>query len=467
MALAYKQDRWSGVINAAHNRGDLRPTLPDPSRPAIRLLKRLGKDGAPVLMQTPPWSPELRQARLERGSHKSCDYHFKFLQEEMLEFVEKGFWTIVPYRLIKTMHNLQLSPLGIIPQPDRRPRLIVDYSFWGVNNETVDLSPMEAMHFAQALERLLFRIRQANPRYGPVYMAKVDLVDGFYRLWLASRDIPNLGAVFPAHNDEEPLVALPLTLPMGWVSSPPYFCTATEIVANLANVIPNNTDLPPHPLEHLADTPPAPLELPITTSLGRRPLPVPDSVPVLALLKAPVHCHDIYVDDFMSIVQGNARKRTHHRGALIHSLDNIFRPLDATDPATRKDVASHKKKAKGDSCYATRKVLLGWIVDALLGILALPAHQYARLLEFFTDLKGHQRVSLKKWHRVLGELRSMTLAIPGGRGLFSHLQHGFKHQDKFRIKINRGIPAQLDDFEHLARDLGAGPHDFPKSFRIS
>jgi hypothetical protein len=316
---------------------------------------------------------------------------------------------------------------------------------------------MEAMQFGRALERLLFRIRQANPRYGPVYMAKVDLADGFYRLWLASRDIPNLGAVFPTHDDEEPLVALPLTLPMGWVSSPPYFCAETETVADLANAIPNNTDLPTHPLEHLANTPPAPLELPIPASLGHRPLAVPESVPVLAPLKAPVHYHDIYVDDFMSIVQGNARKRTHHRRALLHSLDNIFCPLDATNPATRKDMASLKTFAKGNVCYATRKVLLGWIVDSLLGIFALPAHRYARLLEIFTDLKGHQRVSLKKWHRVLGELCSMTLAIPGGRGLFSHFQHGFKHQDKFRIKIDPGICAQLDDFEHLARDLGARP----------
>jgi hypothetical protein len=32
----------------------------------------------------------------------------------------------------------------------------------------------------------------------------------------------------------------------------------------------------------------------------------------------------------MSIVQGNARKRTHHRRSLLHSLDNNFRSLDAT-----------------------------------------------------------------------------------------------------------------------------------------
>jgi hypothetical protein len=223
MALAFEQDGWSGVIKAARNRGDLRPTLPDSSHPAIRLLKRLGKDGVPVLMQTPPWSPELRQARLEQGSHKSCDDHFEFLRKELLEFVEKGFWTLVPNCLIKTMHNLRLSPLGIIPQHDRRPHLIVDYTFWGVNGETVGFSPMEAMQFGRALERLLFRIRQANPRYGPVYMAKVDLADCFYCLWLASRDIPNLGVIFPALDDEELLVVLPLTLPMGWISNPPYF----------------------------------------------------------------------------------------------------------------------------------------------------------------------------------------------------------------------------------------------------
>jgi hypothetical protein len=143
------------------------------------------------------------------------------------------------------MDNLRLSSFGIIPKRDCRPRLIVDYSFWGVNDETVSLSPNEAMQFGRALKRLLFRIRNANPRYGPAYMAKVDLADGFYRLWLAS---PKLGVVFPAHDDEEPLVALPLTLPMGWVTTPPYFCAATETVADLANSILNNIDQPLHPL---------------------------------------------------------------------------------------------------------------------------------------------------------------------------------------------------------------------------
>jgi hypothetical protein len=317
----------------------------------------------------------------------------------MLEFAQSGFWTFLPYRLVQHMPNLRLSPLGIIPQRDRRPRLIVDYSFWGVNDETVRLSPHGAMQFGRALERLLFRIRHANPRFGPTYMAKIDLADGFYRLWLAARGIPNLGVVFSTYDDEEPLVAFPLTLPIGWVESPPYFCTATETLANLANAVPTQRNLPPHPLEHLADTLPPPIELPHTSSsthlLGHRPLPEPVAHSSLAPFRAPVLYHDIYVDDYMSLAQGTPRRCTQHRRALLHSLDDIFRPKDAQDPPQRKDVPSLKKFRQGDACYATCKVLLGWIIDSVLGILALPAHCYARLLAIFDELRGLRPVSAR------------------------------------------------------------------------
>jgi hypothetical protein len=78
-------------------------------------------------------------------------------------------------------------------------------------------------------------------------------------------------------------------------------------------------------------------------------------------------------------------------------------------------------------------------------------------LAIFKELQGLRRVSLKKWYKVLGELSSMTLAIPGGRGLFSLLQSGLKHRDRYRIGITPAIRAQLDDFEYLARDLGSRP----------
>jgi hypothetical protein len=35
--------------------------------------------------------------------------------------------------------------------------------------------------------------------------------------------------------DEDPLNAVPMVLPMGWMESPPAFCTVTETIADLAN----------------------------------------------------------------------------------------------------------------------------------------------------------------------------------------------------------------------------------------
>ena len=38
---------------------------------------------------------------------------------------------------------------------------------------------------------------------------------------LRLEDAPKLGLIFPNGADEEPMVATPLTLPMGWNSPPP------------------------------------------------------------------------------------------------------------------------------------------------------------------------------------------------------------------------------------------------------
>ena len=35
--------------------------------------------------------------------------------------------------------------------------------------------------------------------------------------------------------DDDPLIAVPMVLPMGWMESPPTFCMVTETIADLAN----------------------------------------------------------------------------------------------------------------------------------------------------------------------------------------------------------------------------------------
>ena len=203
------------------------------------------------------------------GSHASATQYYDFLRTEMADMARLGYWTVLPYRLVRLLlRRLRLSPAGVVPQCDRRPRTIIDYTTSNVNAETLRLSPKEAMQFGRALHRLLRQIRFAPPQHGPVYMLKVDLSDGFYRVWLRPSDAPVLGVAFPSLPDEEPLVAFPLVLPMGWCESPPYFCALTETIADLTNDrIAAHWDPPPHPLEDLASTQPAPLPGYTATSL--------------------------------------------------------------------------------------------------------------------------------------------------------------------------------------------------------
>jgi hypothetical protein len=71
------------------------------------------------------------------------------------------------------------------------------------------------------LERLLFCLRHANPRDGPVYINKIDISGGFYRVALAAASAPKLAVVPPTHPGEPTLLAIPLSCPMGWIEFPP------------------------------------------------------------------------------------------------------------------------------------------------------------------------------------------------------------------------------------------------------
>ena len=89
------------------------------------------------------------------------------------------------------------------------------------------------------------------------------------------------------------------------------------------------------------------------------------------------------------------------------------------------------KFAKGDGCPATRKIILGWLIDSVAMTIQLSARRRQRLDDILADLpRTRTRVSVQKWQQVLGELRSMAVALPGSRGLFSALQFRFKADAK-------------------------------------
>ena len=51
----------------------------------------------------------------------------------------------------------------------------------------------------------------------------------------------------------------------------------------------------------------------------------------------------------------------------------------------------------------------------------------------------------------------MSIGIPGSRGLFSLLQEGLRHSDKYRIRITPQMRDMLEDFEHLTQSLATRP----------
>jgi hypothetical protein len=148
-------------------------------------------------MKTPPWNQQQKKDALQRGSHQSAEQHKGLLCEEFVGLIRKRQWVLLPADLVLCEPNLRISPLGVILQRDRRPRTICNYSFFLVNLDTIPLAPAESMQFGLALWRILTNIHKADHRLGPVFLSKVDIADGFYRIQVNANDVPKLGVVVP------------------------------------------------------------------------------------------------------------------------------------------------------------------------------------------------------------------------------------------------------------------------------
>ena len=112
------------------------------------------KKGTPVKIDGPPLTPEQLAAAIAYGSHNSCNRDPSFLRTEMRDFVEEGFWIVLPLEDVVGFNGLRLSPAGIIPQRDLLDRIVIYYTWSGVNESTWRLST-ESMQFGHALQRIL------------------------------------------------------------------------------------------------------------------------------------------------------------------------------------------------------------------------------------------------------------------------------------------------------------------------
>ena len=109
---------------------------------------------------------------------------------------------------VKVEHNCQ-------------PPVLVDHTWFGVNEHTIPNLPHEVMQFGGMLSQLLWLIRH--------------LTNGFYCIFLTLDDARKLAVMMPCYDGEPQLAAIPLSLTMGWTKSPPTFSATSETAADLAN----------------------------------------------------------------------------------------------------------------------------------------------------------------------------------------------------------------------------------------
>ena len=469
-------ESWEAFVSNFRGPSYLSQDLDDLDHDAAALLRQWRDEGVPAVSSADPWTLEQKDECIRRGCHYSANEHAEFIRDEMAGFLEDRFWMVLPYELVRHLEQIMFSPAAIKEERERKPRLLCDHSWdWGwpsINQSTEAHAPPEAMQFGDTFRRLLYAIRHANPRYGPVRSSKSDVKDGFYRLFLRALDCLRLAVVLPKYEGEPQLVGIPMACTMGWVQSPPTFCTMSETVCDEANRLfqQSPSHAPPHRLEAAAavgddlsrDMSPRPIEQSSTNEdLALAGIPSssePEDIAPASNCPStkPLGLTDVFVDDFIQLGQGGPARMKALRRHLFHAIDSVLaQPNVSADK--RREALSLKKMMQGDGCWSTRKVLLGWIVDTVRQTLELPPHRKQTLNDIFSSLASKKRVSRKQWERILGKLRFVSVAIPGSASLFCAMQLALNKSEDSRVRITRSLRDHIDTFAALAADLSSRP----------
>eukprot|EP00978_Attheya_sp_CCMP212_P032716 scaffold128989_cov79-Attheya_sp.AAC.1 len=151
------------------------------------------------------WTRETLELAIAKGPHASVmtPEARKLVLEDVVYQVDAGFSRIITWDSIKNNppSRLKISPLAVVPQVNRRGRVILDLSFpvhragakgsrklgpiiqESVNDTTVPLAPLAPVNeLGKVLLRLLHFMRQV-PDGESINFSKIDFSDGFWRTY--------------------------------------------------------------------------------------------------------------------------------------------------------------------------------------------------------------------------------------------------------------------------------------------
>jgi len=130
---------------------------------------------------------------------------------------------------------------------------------------------------------------------------------------------------------------------------------------------------------------------------------------------------DIYMDDFIGLVQAITMKElTHFTHAVLHRIHTVF-PLPGLVDDQEDEPISVKKLKQGDGRWDTQKEILGWLFNGITKCLQLPVDKVSKLWTSLLQMTKQKSMRIGELEKLNGKLMHATIGIPNGRGLLSPL----------------------------------------------
>ena len=107
-ALLLKKVGLPGLIASVRGEPEINSAVIALPHEADPLLDQMRLKGTPVKIDGPPLTPEQLAVAIAYVSHNSCNRVPSFLHTEMRDFVEKGFWIVLPLEDAVGLNGLRL-----------------------------------------------------------------------------------------------------------------------------------------------------------------------------------------------------------------------------------------------------------------------------------------------------------------------------------------------------------------------
>jgi hypothetical protein len=423
--------------------------------PAANLLRDWATFGCPTKTGK-PWSKSKIWEAVIRGPHclalsPEAIAHFG---AEAAKKVQTKQACLVQWDTIKDNppKKLKILPiLAAIPHKSKDFCSVLDLSFRlrlanggvcaSVNNTTEKTAPAGAINqIGKCLSRVIHAFAEADNN-AKIFMAKWDIKDGFWRMDCATGEEWNFAYVLPQEEGKPITLVVPTSLQMGWVESPPYFCTATETLRDISTEYIDRVvnSLLHHKFEHHIVGAPEYVNLPETAQ---------DSKGFLYMV-------EVYVDDFMSLVIPVSWEQLRHiANAIMLGIHNVF-PPDAKDS---NDPISEKKLKKGEGGTRPGKHCLGSIFDGKAKTMWLKSAKGKKLLTILkgwicTGKRGSLNILFGKFESTIAKIWHAFTSIPAGGGLPSPCNRLLKQCPTYvHLHQNPAVLAALEGCCTLLRE---------------